>query len=232
MEPGYRRCMRSDERVCLACGAGAQADARFCAQCGRPLEQGGPAVYGQAPPRFYGVAAPDALFVAACLFLVFATVGFVAGSWLLGVALLAPALALLVLFYGAALRDSSSRVARVAVTAVRRLRAWAGFGWEYLGAWTGAGRSVVRLKRESRALRRERERVRIALGDAAYLEDEAGVNALRSRLREIDDGLAAREEEQAAILERARRRVEDEHLAVQPTRRVPRGGANHTRRVG
>lgn len=215
--------MSSDERVCFACGAGAGADARFCAQCGRPLEQGGSVAYGQAATRLYGVAAPDALFVSACLFLLFAIVGFVAGSWLLVVALLAPSLALFALFYGAALRDSSSRVARVAVTAVRRLRAWAGLGSEYLGAWTGAGRSVVRLKRESRALRRERDRVRIALGDAAYLEDEAAVSALRARLREIDDGLAAREEEQAATLARARRRVEDEHLAVQPTRRVPPG---------
>jgi hypothetical protein len=42
---------------------------------------------------------------------------------------------------------------------------------------------------------------------------------VRLRLKEIDEGLAARERARAASLAKARHRVHDEYVAVQPTQR-------------
>jgi hypothetical protein len=214
--------VETDIRVCLACGARAEPTARFCSQCGRPLdgEESEPVAYEHTPRRLFGVASPDALFAAACIFFVFAIVALVAGRWMLGLVLLAPMLALLVLFYGAARNDRTSAVARTAIRATDRARGWAGFGGRSVRAWTGAGRDILRLRSEARALQRERARVRLELGDAAYREDEATSTALRSRMHEIDDELAERERARTATVARARRRVEDEHRAVQPTRQL------------
>jgi hypothetical protein len=215
--------VNADSRVCLACGAGAEASARFCSQCGRLLEgeSTAPVASERTPPHVFGVASPDALFAAACLFFVFAVVAFAAGSWILGAILLAPTLALLVLFYGATRQaHGESTVARIASRAIHRTRAWASFGGRSLGAWTDAGRDVFRLRRESRALRHERDRIRLELGDAAYRDDETSVNALRSRMHEIDEGLTARERARTATVARARRRVEEEHGAARPTQQL------------
>jgi hypothetical protein len=80
-------------------------------------------------------------------------------------------------------------------------------------------RNVVRLRRESRSLRREREPTLRSLGDAAYREDEPLVKALRERIREIDDELAKREEARAEVLAAARRHVDEEREAARATQR-------------
>jgi hypothetical protein len=59
-----------------------------------------------------------------------------------------------------------------------------------------------------------------SLGDAAYREDEPLVNALRDRLREIDDELAKREEERSEVLTAARRHVDEEREAASATQRL------------
>src|SRR5207302_1661858 len=124
-----------------------------------------------------------------------------------------------VLFYGAAERDPSSPVARRAITAGRRLRGWALFARESVEAWAYATRAVVRVSGESRALRRERDGLLRSLGEATYRDDQALSGALQLRLHEIDDALAARDRARAASIAKARRRVEDAHVAVQPTQR-------------
>ncbi len=214
--------MEADLRVCLACGARAGPTARFCSQCGRPLDGEGSerVAYEHVPRRLFGVASPDSIFAAACAFLIVALVALVVGRWILGLVLLVPTLALLVLFYGAARNEQTSAVARTVIKAGDRARGWAGFGGRSVRAWTGAGRDILRLSREASALRRERDRVRLELGDAAYREDESTTAALRTRMHEIDDDLAKRERARTATVEKARRRVEDEHHAVQPTRQL------------
>jgi zinc ribbon protein len=208
--------MSGQTRVCSSCGAVTDPVARFCSQCGHLLGTEPPHAYQQPPPRLYGVLPADGLLGAACLFLASATVALVAGAWILGLVLLVPALWLLILFSGVA---TKSTVARAAVSVGRRLRGWLGFAARALGAWVGAGAEVLQLRFESRALRRERERVQRALGDAALREDDEAVGAMRSLIGEIDDGIAERERARVAALRRARREIAGRHAAVRRTER-------------
>jgi hypothetical protein len=186
-------------------------DVRFCPRCGQRLGDD-PAVR-----RLFGVLAPGPTFVLGCVLLLGAVLAGVTGSPAIAILLAALAAAAFVLFYGAAERDPSSPVANAALTSGRRLRGWALFGRESAGAWAHATRDVARLRAESRSLRRERRRAIAELGEAAYREDVALAGALRLRLKEIDEGLAARREARVASIARARRRVQDERVAAQPT---------------
>src|SRR5947207_1817644 len=115
-------------------------------------------------------------------------------------------------------RDPENPVARALLTAGRRVRSWTVFGRESLVAWTRASRDVARLRRESQSLRAERKRAVLTFGEAVYREDAAVVEATRARLREIDEGLESRERVRAAALANARHHVQEERVAVQPTR--------------
>jgi ribosomal protein L40E len=208
-------------RLCLACGARSGPGARFCTQCGRPLDTDeAPDTSSRTPPRIFGAVSADALFVAACVFGGFAVVTFLAGRWILAFPLLVLALALLVFFASVARDTGESTVARAVVRSVYRARGWAGLGGRALGAWSGAGRDVIRLRRESRSLRRERDRTRLELGDAAFREDADAVDRLRSRMHEIDSEILARERARTAAVAAARRRVEDERAGAQRTRQL------------
>jgi hypothetical protein len=211
-----------ESRACPACGSANAAVANFCANCGHRLGAGaeGSVAYTVAPPRLFGVLSPVATFVLACVLLLGALVVFAAGSWILGILLLAIAVAVLVLFFGAAERDPSSAVARGAVTARDRLRDWTSFATGSAGAWTKAGRVVLRIKRELRSLRSERASVQLALGEAAYREDEAATASLRVRMQEIDAAISSRERDRVEALAHARRHVAEERAAGQPTERL------------
>lgn len=208
----------SEAQACPACGEASPPSAKFCPSCGHRLSEDVEQVaYTQAPPRLFGVLSPTATFVLGCFLLLATLLAFVAGSWVLGILLLAASGAVFVLFYGAAERDPSNPVSRGALTAKERVRGWTAFTAGSAGAWTRAGRDVVRLRKEVRALRREREQVQRALGEAAYREDDATTASLRTRMREIDDAVSDRERERVATLARARHRVDDERVAVSPT---------------
>jgi hypothetical protein len=206
----------SGAHICSACGFSAPADARFCSQCGARVD--GAVARGVHRRRLFGVLAPGPVFVLGLVLLAGGIVALFAGSTIAAIALLAFAAAAFVLFYGAAGRDPESAVSRRTFESGRRVRGWVVFVRESLQAWLAALRDVTRLSRESRSLRRERKRVVLALGEAAYREDEAITGALRLRLREIDEGLASRQRARAATVAKARRHVHEEHVAVQPTR--------------
>ena len=199
--------------MCPACGSPAvpSDEVRFCPRCGHPLRD-------ERPVRHvFGVLAPGPTFVLGCVLAVGAILAGIAGSLAVAILLAALAAAAFVLFYGAAERDPESPVASGVLTFGRRVRGWAVFGRESAGAWAHATRDVARLRVESRSLRRERRRAIAELGEAAYREDTALVGALRMRLREIDEGLAARQHARIVSVARARRRVRDERIAAQPT---------------
>ena len=205
----------SGAHFCLSCGAPAatSAEARFCYRCGQPLS-------AESESRHvFGALQPGPTLVLGCLLVVGAVLALVAGSVLVAILLGVLAAATLVLFYGALRRFPQSRVAQALSGSRRRMRGWTVFGKESAGAWARATRDVSRIRAQLRALRRERKRTIVALGEAAYREDAALAGALRLRLREIDEGIEAREHARAASLARARRRVRDEHVAVQPTQR-------------
>ena len=215
---GNHADVSSEARVCSACGSATSADARFCSQCGNPLASELPeAAYEGTAPRLFGVLAPGPTLVLGCVLLVGGLLALLAGSPIAAIALVALAAATFVLFVGAAGRDPESPVARRATRSGHRVRGWAMFMRESAQAWAQTARDVVRLGRESRSLRGERRRALLALGDAAYREDARRIDELRLRLREIDEGLAARDQARATALARARRHVDEERVAVQPT---------------
>ncbi len=238
--PDRQRCKRQRKRVpgereralttCLACGSTNPPDASFCAACGRKLSEDDVTVaYSVAPPRLFGVLSPVAAFVLGCVLLLGAVVALVAASTIIGIVLLAAAIAAFVLFYGAAERDPASSVARGAVTASARVRGWTSLTAGSTKAWTRTGRDLIRLRGELRALRHDRERTQAALGDAAYREDEAAVSSLRERMHELDAEIAAREQARTASLARARNRVADERLAARRTQVLSPVETEHTR---
>lgn len=200
-------------RVCEACGAASAWDARYCQQCGRPLED------DTKTPRYYGTLSPGPAFVLTCVLLVAGLVALAMGSLLVTIVLLALALVSFVFFYGAARRKPDDPVARRVFASGRRLRGWAALAWASISAWVRALRDVVRLRRASRSLRRKREPVLRSLGDAAYRADEPAVNALRDRVREIDDELAKREAARAEAVAAARRHIDETRKAARSTQR-------------
>jgi hypothetical protein len=212
-------------RTCPVCQLVAAPEARFCSNCGNALD-GDPATpgsisYSQPTERLFGVLAPVPTFALATLLLVGTIVAFATESWVLGVILLAFAAALYLLFYGAAERDPSSGIARAALGAVGRVEGWTRFVGGSAGAWSGAGRRLYDLRREVGPLRRERREAQLALGEAAYRQDDVTVASLRARMAEIDDAIVEREREREETLENVRRRVEEERMEARQTQLIP-----------
>ena len=201
--------MSSPPRVCSACGGASAWDARFCQQCGRPLDE--------KAPRYYGVLTPGPAFALGCVLLVAGVVALIVGSLIAAIVLLAFAVVAFVFFYDAARRNPEDRVARSVVSSGHHLRGWARFAIASISAWGRASRDVVRLRRESRSLRREREPTLRLLGEAVYGEDEPLVQTLLERIREIDGELEKREDARAEALAAARRHVDEEREAARTT---------------
>jgi vacuolar-type H+-ATPase subunit I/STV1 len=108
-------------------------------------------------------------------------------------------------------------VARSIFSSGDRLRSWVRFAIASIAAWGRAARDVVRLRRESRSLRREREPTLRLLGEAVYEEDEPLVQTLLERIREIDGELEKRADARAKTLAAARRHVDEEREAARLT---------------
>jgi hypothetical protein len=197
-------------RVCSACGAASAWDAKFCQQCGKRLDE--------ELPRYYGALAPGPTLALGCVLVAAAVVALIAGSVIAAMVLFALGAVGFVFFYDAARRNPDDPVARRVLSSGRHLRGWASFARRSASAWAHALRDVVRLRRESRSLRRQREPTLRSLGDAAYREDEPTASELRDRLRQIDEELAKRAAEEAHALAAARRQVDEEHEAAQATR--------------
>lgn len=206
--------MSSVPRVCSACGAPSSWDARFCQQCGRPLR------VDDAKPRYYGVLSPGPAFGLGASFLLAAVIALIVGRIVVAVLLLAAAVASLVFFYGAARRNPGDPVARTVVGSAHHARGWAVYVGTSAAAWTRALRELLRLRRESRSLRKERDPTVSSLGEAAYREDQPLVEALKARIREIDEELAQRDRDRARALAAARRRVHREREAASSTQKL------------
>jgi len=202
--------MSSVPRVCSACGAASTWEARYCQQCGRPL--------GESVPRYYGVLSPGPAFVLCCTLLVAAVSVLIAGGTIVALVLVAVAIAAFVFFYEAARRYPEDRVARAVVSSGRNLRGWARFALASVVAWARAARDVVRLRQESRALRRQREPILRSIGAALYEDDEPLVQTLLGRIREIDGELAKHEEARVQVVAAARRHVDEERGSARSTR--------------
>jgi hypothetical protein len=210
--------MSPEALACPTCGADARETDRFCSQCGRRLVDDDPGDAGTSTPtHLYGVLTPGPTFVLGVVLLLGGVVALATGRFVAAVLLLGFAVASFAFFRGAAQRDPSSPLVRGVTNSWRRLLAWAVFAWRSIEAWVGAGRAIVRIDGESRALRRARESSIRSFGDAAYREDTALAEELRLRLHEIDEALAARARQREESIAKARQRVDEEHVAARPT---------------
>ena len=139
------------------------------------------------------------------------------GSIIAGVVFFVCGAILLALSIDAARRWPASALPRVSVRVVDAIAARLGLARTSAGAWAGASREVIGLRREQRELRPEREAQQFALGEAAYREEAAEVETLRERLHELDEQLEGREKAIDDVKSRARTRVERERVAIEPT---------------
>lgn len=222
------------EAKCQSCGNELPSNSKFCPECGAPVASGDTVVAEVPPPepapapvepqvaerRFFGVPPSSVLLLLIVLGMVVAIGLLATGAW---------PWALIVL-------GLTGFVATALVTQARRLPGETGTvtkaSLKGLDSVRGRGRAVVetvaahgnarmelaRLRRETSPLVLDRrDRVR-QLGEAAYAEDEAAVNELKARIRQIDDEVQAKEAEMAKVTMDAQERIGRAKLEVQPTR--------------
>ena len=130
---------------------------------------------------------------------------------LLGAAVLGLAvLGLLVLAQEAARRDA-------AAGGYDRARALSGYAGLSLRTWSRAGGRVARQRLEASRLLRERRRLQLALGAAAYAGDEEAARALIERMRSLDGLLAGCAAEIERAVGEVHSRLARERLALAAT---------------
>jgi hypothetical protein len=217
---------------CAVCGAKLPRNARFCAECGRrvddadatavepvPPDETGPVPVHivQAEPRFFGITPATALFgaglAALALGIVLVAIGYVlAGSLLIGAAVL-----LFAAFATAAQRRPDTAMARVSSEALGSLRARAGYAVETLAAHGSARVELFRLRRELAELLAQRAEFARTLGEAVYADDPEATESARARMAELEELISAKEEQMQQTAAGAMERIERAQLQVQPT---------------
>ena len=215
---------------CPNCGAETPIRARFCPECGTPLEE--PALDVEVPPeetgpvpvsmqvsepRWFGVTPPQLLLGLAVAGVVLAIVLFAVGHWPYGLILLGLAALLLAAFMEAARRRPYEHAATRAGVVVReRGRSL----WEEYRARSAATAEARRIQSGLLLIDTERTRALHELGAAARMGDGRREAAARALLDELD----RREETlRAQLNERLRdagERIRQARLPVQDTMMV------------
>jgi hypothetical protein len=168
-------------------------------------------------PRIFG-AVPPALALALGIAGLLAGVAVLAsGKVVGGLLLLGAGVVLLSLAIDAARRWPTSTVPRVSARVTDAIRGRLGVAGVSAGAWSVAGREVIRLRSELRDLRGVREAHLLELGLASYRQDTAQIGALRGEIANLDERMADCERELNAAVGRAKQRVSRKRAAVQPT---------------
>lgn len=184
-------------------------------------DPGEPPIAVAAEPRIFGVVPPTvALVLGAAAVVAGAATALGLGSWPLGAGLTVVGIVLVILAIDAARRWPASALSQRVVGAVDGAGARIGLARVFAGAWSGATREVVRLRRELHDLRGERERAQFELGGAAYREEADEVRSLRDRITGLDGRIEAAEREMEEAVALARRRVKRERVAIKPTEAI------------
>ena len=207
---------------CSHCGGDLPASAVFCPSCGRrtdapPFELHGVQIDVQhAEPRYFGLGQPIFVFSLAVALLVLGVVLLVLGSVVAGVLAIAFAACLVPAFLAGARRWPDNKVARLGISTADRVRDEADVAVASISTWSRAGRDVVRLRKETFQLRRERDAKIRELGVSVY-EDDGRSEELKSAAKELDERIAADERELQRTIAGARRRVRKGRAAVVAT---------------
>jgi hypothetical protein len=226
--------MTRERLPCPVCEEPLPAKARFCPSCGSrtdiegetkaeelpPTEADVPVNVVAVEPRWFGMTPPVASFGLGTASLALGILFLALGRWVLGSLLVVVGVVFLAFFLESARRRPATPAARVSARIAADITGGARLAVGSLGAWSRAGREVIRLRRELRTLKNERGRTQFELGGAAYRENEAEVATLRARLADIDSQIAARAEAIGAAVEGARWRVKRELVAARPTERI------------
>jgi len=216
---------------CPHCGAEVGPDARFCGQCGSRLDPGStqtavvalpdetgpvPVEVDRVEPHLFGITPPTTLLVLAAASLVAAIVLFAVGETLAGLILSVVAILLLVVFAGVAARKPDSRIARASGAALER----AGVAASAFSKRSGARRRLAGHRAALDELERERHARLAELGEAVYGGDKAATKAVRSELGRLDEAIAGKEAEMAAVVAETEESVRRARLQAQPTEMV------------
>jgi hypothetical protein len=159
---------------CSHCGGELPASAVFCPSCGRrtdapPTEPHDAAIdVHHAQPRYFGLGQPIFVFSLVVGLLVLGVVLLVLGSVIAGVLAIAFAISLLPAFLAGARRWPDNKVARLGISTADRVRDEADVAVASISTWSRAGRDVVRLRKETFRLRRERDAKIRELGVSFY----------------------------------------------------------------
>ena len=220
--------------ACPTCAEPVGDGARFCANCGTPLDSGDtqraplpphetgpvPVSYARAEPRYFGVTPATLLFGIAVAALVLAIVSFATGRWPLGLVFVGVTLLTLAGFLEVARRKPDAAVAKATGDALWTLRQRAEAAVESLSARSQAARRIAALRRRLDELAAARQAQLLALGEATYRDDHVAAEALRLELRRLDEEAAGVEAETARVVDEAEARVRQARFQVQPTEMV------------
>jgi hypothetical protein len=168
-------------------------------------------------PRIFGGVPPTLALTLGLMGLLAGVAVLASGTAIAGLLLLGVGAVLLALAIDAARRWPTSAVPRLSARAADAIRGRLGVAGVSAGAWSVAGREVIRLRGELRDLRGVREAHLLELGLAAYREDPTQVDALRGEIVHLDERMADCESELSAAVGRAKQRVRRKRAAVQPT---------------
>ena len=217
------------DNACRSCGEELAPSARFCPNCGTPVEESappletvpGPVVRGRIEARWLGM---PARFLLLCLG--FAGLGaaiglFATGSWVWGIVALLVAAVLLAGLWEATRRAGegdpwTERSSRLASDG-RAHAATAAEVWR-----TKLDASVTRWRTRSRLdqIEIDREPVLQRLGEAVWGGDSDAEQEARQRLEELEEERRRAEEELAERLAGAEERIRRARLPVQDTQMV------------
>jgi hypothetical protein len=203
--------------TCSTCGSELPARARFCPECGAPAP-GATAVApvpeaetGAVPVARFSTAPTAVLLGLAGAAVVGGIVLFALGHWIAGAVLLVVA-GILLAAYAAAPHEERDTPGWLTAARGRARATFTSFS-----AQTQARRELLALRGEVQRLESERGGRLRALGEAVYAGDEAGTEAERAALRELDDRVAAKEEQMKDVADRARERTTQARLEASST---------------
>ena len=208
--------------TCAHCGTDLPPEAVFCPSCGRraavpPAEARDVPIDVQlAEPRYFGLGPPIFVFSLGAGLLVLGVFLLAVGSFAVGVIAIVLAACLLPTFLAGARRWPHTPIARAGISTADRVRDEADEAVASISTWSQAGRDVVRLRREQRQLRRERDAKIRELGHSVFDED-GRADELKAAAKELDGRIAADERELQRTIAGARRRVRKGRAAVVAT---------------
>jgi hypothetical protein len=169
-------------------------------------------------PRLFGVVPPALALVLAVAALIAGVAVLISGEVAAGIGLVVVGLLLGALAIDAARRWPTSALPRLAIGVTDAVGSRLGLAWFSTAEWAQASREVIRLRRELRALRKEREAQQSALGAAAYADEPAEMETLRGRLADLDARIERCERAIDEAVNEARERVQRKRSAIEPTR--------------